>query len=65
MTLILAVDNDSYVDWKVGVSYNFASVEGLSAELAAVGTDIDTDGFSHAAKRGVETGAVFTLTKAF
>jgi len=56
---------DSYVDWKVGVSYNFASVEGLSAELAAVGTDIDTDGFSHAAKRGVETGAVFTLTKAF
>ncbi|WP_438504149.1 TorF family putative porin [Acinetobacter towneri] len=58
-------NSDSYVDWKVGVSYNFASVEGLSAELAAVGTDIDTDGFSHAAKRGVETGAVFTLTKAF
>ncbi|WP_416652803.1 TorF family putative porin [Acinetobacter towneri] len=58
-------NNDSYVDWKVGVSYNFTSIEGLSAELAAVGTDIDTDGFSHAAKRGVETGAVFTLTKAF
>lgn len=58
-------NNDSYVDWKVGVSYNFTSIEGLSAELAAVGTDIDTDGFSHAAARGVETGAVFTLTKAF
>ena len=58
-------NSDSYVDWKVGVSYNFASVEGLSAELAAVGTDIDTDGFSHVAARAVETGAVFTLTKAF
>ena len=67
--------SDSYVDWKVGVSYNFASIEGLSAELAAVGTDIDTDGldsttdpvenWSHVRKRGVETGAVFTLTKAF
>ncbi|WOE28589.1 TorF family putative porin [Acinetobacter towneri] len=66
---------DSYIDWKVGVSYSFASVEGLTAELAAVGTDIDTDGvdtttenlenWSHARKRGVETGAVFTLTKAF
>ncbi len=42
-------------------------LNGLTAELAAVGTDIDTDGIKkpHAAKRGVETGAVFTLTKAF
>ena len=56
---------DNYFDWKAGVTYSFASVSGLTAELAAVGTDIDTDGFSHATKRGVETGAVFTLTKAF
>lgn len=56
---------DSYIDWKAGVSYSFASVDGLSAELAAVGTDIDTDGMTHAGKRGVDTGAVFTLTKAF
>ena len=47
------------------MSYSFASVDGLSAELAAVGTDIDTDGMTHAGKRGVDTGAVFTLTKAF
>ena len=56
---------DNYFDWKAGVTYSFASVSGLTAELAAVGTDIDTDGMPHAAKRGVETGAVFTLTKAF
>ncbi len=56
---------DSYLDWKAGVTYSFASVKGLTAELAAVGTDIDTDGMSHTAKRGVDTGAVFTLTKTF
>ena len=50
---------DSYFDWKAGVTYSFASVEGLTAELAAIGTDIDPE------NRGVETGAVFTLTKAF
>ena len=57
--------DDHYVDWKAGVTYSFASVSGLSAELAAVGTDIDTDTMTDLSKRGVETGAVFTLTKAF
>ncbi|OTG68842.1 hypothetical protein B9T25_04985 [Acinetobacter sp. ANC 4470] len=57
--------DDSYIDWKAGVTYSFASVSGLTAELAAVGTDIDTDGMTNLGKRGVETGAVFTLTKAF
>lgn len=57
--------DDNYVDWKLGVNYGFKSVQGLSAELAAVGTNIDTDGWTSAAERGVETGAVFTLTKAF
>ena len=53
------------MDWKAGVTYSFASVSGLTAELAAVGTDIDTDTMTDLSKRGVETGAVFTLTKAF
>ena len=57
--------DDHYVDWKAGVTYSFASVSGLSAELAAIGTDIDTDTMTDLSKRGVETGAVFTLTKAF
>ena len=56
---------DDYIDWKVGATYGFKSVEGLTAELAAVGTNIDTDGQTDAFKRGVETGAVFTITKAF
>jgi uncharacterized protein (TIGR02001 family) len=56
---------DSYLDWKAGVSYSFASVKGMSAELAAIGTDIETDGMPHSAKRMVKTGAVFTLNKTF
>lgn len=56
---------DDYIDWKVGATYGFKSVEGLTAELAAVGTNIDTDGQTDVAKRTVETGAVFTITKAF
>lgn len=56
---------DSYVDWKAGVTYSFASVSGLTAELAAIGTNMETDGDYESSSRGVETGAVFTLTKAF
>jgi len=55
--------DDNYVDWKVGVTYSVKSVSGLTAELAAVGTNIDADFQPY--KRGVETGAVFTLTKTF
>lgn len=55
--------DDNFVDWKAGVTYNFKAVSGLTAELDAVGSNID--GFSGAANRGVDTGAVFTLTKAF
>lgn len=59
-------DEDKYLDWKVAATYSFASVEGLSAELAAVGSDIDYgSGTAKSIERGVETGAVFTLTKAF
>lgn len=61
-------DEDNYVDWKVGLTYGFKSLPGATAELAAVGSNIDvtgkaTDNFSP--ERGVETGAVFTLTKTF
>ncbi|RLZ07053.1 hypothetical protein EAH57_14050 [Acinetobacter sp. 2JN-4] len=56
-------EDDNYVDWKVGVTYAVKSIEGFSAELAAVGTNIDADAQPY--KRGVETGAVFTLTKSF
>lgn len=56
---------DNYVDWKVGVNYSVKSIPSVTAELAAVGTNIDTDGFTNSGKRAVETGAVFTLTKAF
>ena len=47
----------------------------IAVQRLYCGTDIDTDGldsttdpvenWSHVRKRGVETGAVFTLTKAF
>ena len=57
--------DDNYIDWKVGVTYGFKSIEDATAELAAVGTNIDTKKMSHAEERGVETGAVFTLTKTF
>ena len=62
---VLADGKDNYVDWKVGVNYGFKSIPGASAELAAVGTNIDTDGLTRSVKRGVDTGAVFTLTKTF
>lgn len=57
--------SDHVWDWKVGATYEFQSISGFSAELAAVGTDTETKGESNAFKRGVETGAVFTLTKSF
>ncbi len=58
-------DADHYIDWKLGINYGFKSIDGLTAELAATGTDLNTDGLAHASKRAVEPGAVFTLSKAF
>ena len=57
--------SDQVWDWKGGATYEFQSISGFGAELAAVGTDTETKGESSAYKRGVETGAVFTLTKSF
>ena len=56
---------NSYFDYKAGLTYNFASFPDASAELAVVGTNLDKDALDHAGKRGVDTGAVFTLTKVF
>lgn len=58
-------NDDNYIDWKAGVTYNVKSINGLTAELDAVGTNIDTAGYDHVAKRGVDTGAMFSLTKTF
>lgn len=57
--------DDNYVDWKVGVTYTFKSIPTITAELAAVGSNTDTHDYTHAQKRAVDTGAVFTLTKTF
>lgn len=57
--------DDNYIDWKVGVTYGFKSIAGATAELAAIGTNMDTDGIYEPSSRAVETGAVFTLTKTF
>ena len=57
--------SDNVWDWKAGVTYEFQSISGFSAELAAVGTNTDKKNLDRQEKRGVETGAVFTLTKSF
>ncbi len=57
--------DDNYVDWKAGITYGFKSIPGAAAELAAVGTNIDTKNMSNAQSRGVDTGAVLTLSKTF
>ncbi|TXJ06272.1 MAG: hypothetical protein E6Q25_09630 [Acinetobacter sp.] len=64
-TVFGAGTSKDYLDWKVGVNYAVKSIDGFTAELAAIGTDIDTKGYDKSDKRAVETGAVFTLTKAF
>lgn len=57
--------DDNFVDWKVGVTYGFKSVPGLTAELDAIGNNWNTDGLPDSIKRQTDTGAVFTLTKTF
>ena len=54
--------DDDYVDYKVGVNYNFL---GITAELDVVGTNISTTGMSDSQKKLYDTGAVFSLTKTF
>ncbi|SDB95305.1 TorF family putative porin [Acinetobacter boissieri] len=56
-------NDDNFVDWKAGVTYGFKSVNGLTAELDAVGSTID--GYTGAANRAVDAGAMFSLTKTF
>lgn len=56
-------NDDHFVDWKVGVTYSFKSVNGLTAELDGIGSTID--GYSGAANRAVDSSAMFSLTKTF
>lgn len=55
-------EDDSYIDYKVGVNYN---ILGIVAELDVVGTDISTSGMTDAGKKPYDTGLVFSLTKTF
>lgn len=55
---------DHFIDWKIGANYNYKPMN-LSAELAAIGTDLDHTGYSNSNKKGVKTAAVFSLTKFF
>lgn len=55
---------DHFFDWKLAATYNHKPM-GLIAELAAIGSNLTTRGLSKTHKKGVETAAVFTLTKTF
>lgn len=55
---------NNFFDWKIGTTYNYKPMD-LSAELAIIGTNIDTSGFTETNKKGVKNSAVFTLTKYF
>lgn len=58
--------DDNYVDWKAyRCDLWFQICFGFNSWIGAIGTNIDTDGMSHAGERAVETGAVFTLAKSF
>ena len=55
---------DHFFDWKIGATYRYTPM-GINAELAAVGNNLKTKGFTDENKKGVKTTAVFTLTKSF
>ena len=54
--------DDNYVDYKAGVNFG---VQGVTAELAAIGTNVSTSGFSSGAEKPYTTSAVFSLSKSF
>lgn len=55
---------DHFFDWKIGATYRYVPLE-INAELAAVGSNLKTEGFTDENKKGVKTAAVFTLSKSF
>ncbi|MEZ2901840.1 TorF family putative porin [Acinetobacter terrestris] len=55
---------DDFFDWKIGATYTYKPM-GINAELAAIGSNLNTKGFTDTNKKGVKTAAVFTLTKSF
>lgn len=54
--------DDNYVDYKAGVNFG---IQGVTAELAAIGTNVSTSGFSSGAEKPYTTSAVFSLSKSF
>lgn len=55
---------DHFFDWKIGANYSYKPMN-LNAELAAIGTNLDSSGYSDSNKKDVKTAAVFSLTKSF
>jgi uncharacterized protein (TIGR02001 family) len=58
------VSKDHFFDWKIAANYSYKPMS-LTAELAAIGSSLNTYGYSETNKKGVKTAAVFTLTKSF
>lgn len=54
--------DDNYVDYKAGVNFG---IQGVTAELAAIGTNVSTSGFSSGDEKPYTTSAVFSLSKSF
>ncbi len=54
--------DDNYIDYKAGVNFG---VQGLVAELSAIGTNVSTTGFSNGDEKPYTTAAVFSLSKSF
>ena len=54
--------DDNYIDYKAGVTFG---VQGLIAELDAIGTNVSTNGFSGGTDKPYDTAAVFSLSKSF
>ena len=54
--------DDNYIDYKAGVNFG---VQGLVAELSAIGTNVSTSGFSKGNEKPYTTAAVFSLSKSF
>ncbi|MDR9777833.1 hypothetical protein RJJ65_35445, partial [Rhizobium hidalgonense] len=54
--------DDHYIDYKAGVNFG---VQGLLAELSAIGTNVSTTGFSNGDEKPYSTAAVFSLSKSF
>ena len=55
-------DQDTYIDYSVGVTYSWASVD---FSVAWVGTDLDEDDVGKGFEEAGDDTAVFTISKSF